>query len=81
MSRSQRYFSKPLLRRFSETRATCELSIAWSLIPSSVQSKLASVTSSLTAESSEQGKSQDPEEQGRGEPARWEFDEPSRTCV
>jgi hypothetical protein len=28
MSRSQRYFKKPLLRRLRETRATCELSIA-----------------------------------------------------
>ena len=49
IGRSHRYFLKPTASSFTDTRATWELSIAWRLTPSSLHSKLASVTSSLIA--------------------------------
>lgn len=47
--RSQRYLSKPSLLRFKETRETCALSIAWTWIPESEHSNVASVRRSFTA--------------------------------
>ena len=43
------YTAKPLLSSFNYTRATCELSIAWRLIPLLETSRFTSVTSSLMA--------------------------------
>lgn len=47
--RSQRYLSKPSLLRFNETRETCALSIAWTWMPESEHSNVASVKRSFTA--------------------------------
>lgn len=47
--RSQRYLSKPSLLRFKDTKETCALSIAWTCIPESEHSNVASVRRSFTA--------------------------------
>jgi hypothetical protein len=49
IGRSQRYRLKAGAENLTDTSATCELSIAWRTIPSSLHSKFASVTSSLMA--------------------------------
>ena len=49
MLRSQRKGEKDSDLSIIETRATCELSIAWSAMPESLQSKLQSCTRSLMA--------------------------------
>jgi hypothetical protein len=47
--RSHRYGEKDSALSIMETRATCELSIAWRATPESLQSKLQSWTRSLMA--------------------------------